>query len=165
MIPINIAKEMIIGAELILRLNASAETLDGITPGGYTFRDKDGNEYQFDFYWNGGTIDEADPRKVHFILSEADEVSFPEMQDILEHLKDMTAFPECYVAMDPENLEVEGIEAFTLITRKPHEKGAIKGTLSPYIKWKKYQLSKEMDEIRYQLTPRMLKTCESYPNG
>ena len=165
MIPINIAKETIIGAEVILCLTGPATDLKGLTLGGYTFRDKDGNEYQFDFYWAAGTIDDADPKKIHYILSEADEVSFPEMQEIVDHLADLTAFPECCVDMDSDEIEVERIEAFTLITRKPHEKSAIKGSLSPYIKWKKHQLSKEMDEVRYQLTPRMLKTCESYPNG
>lgn len=165
MIPINIVKETIIGAEVVLRLTESAADLKGLSVGGYTLRDKEGNEYQFDFYWAAGTIDDTDPNKVHYILSEADEVSFPEMQEIVDHLEDMIAFPECNVDLDSDEIDVEKIEAFTLITRKPREKSAVKGSLSPYIKWKKHQLLKEMDEVRYQLTPRMLKTCKSYPNG
>lgn len=81
-----------------------------ITPGGYEVV-AGGRSYQFDFCSTNWGVDPKAPDTATFYLREEDTESFPEIQELKQHLSEIIRIEECYVhtgeAEDPGILPVK----------------------------------------------------------
>lgn len=73
------------------------------SPGGFEVTTKNGKSYEFDFYDSEGWVDNKDPNTVCYCLRDEDLSAFPEIEEMREHLGEITKINECY--MDTECYE------------------------------------------------------------
>lgn len=93
-----------------------------ISPGGYEIRVKDGTLYPFDFCEYYGFIDDKDSTTINFELRNEDEDSFPDIQNLKEHIHEIVEFTECSVytgETDEEELRPVKIREFIIQDYQP----------------------------------------------
>lgn len=99
------------------RVLFSKEIPKGIptTPGGFSFRRKDGKEIKFDF---NNSLTECDGRSRIFYMDELDLDSFDGSENITsKDVKEMLEFEDIFVDMDecPDDVSIDKVEWFEFI--------------------------------------------------
>lgn len=127
-----------------------------VSVGGFTVC-AEGREFSFDFHLSESFISRHDQKRVWFLLSKADEDSFPEMQDICGCLEKIDAFPECYIWVGDHKNEVSELESFSIICEGTGRAPQLDDT--DFITFETEQ-ENESYKIQCRFTKALLDTCE-----
>ena len=132
-----------------------------LSPGGYEVTTKDGKSYQFDFNECYGYIDKNDKSIVEFELRNEDYDTFPDIEEMLNHIHEIEKFDECYLYIednlkDDEKLKLLKILEFRLVDYSEDAKDLPKS--SEYVIISRVKIN-GCYMTTYAFTEKLINTC------